>query len=366
MGKDYYEILGVSRSATADEIKKAYRKLALKYHPDRNPDDKEAEERFKEAAEAYEVLGDAEKRQIYDRYGIDGLRNSGYQGPGDFSDIFSSFSDIFDDLFGFGRARHQRSGPTRGADLRYDLNITFMEAALGTEKEIRITRADTCPGCGGTGAKEGSDPAICHQCGGRGQIVRAQGFFRVSTTCPACRGEGRIISDPCEDCGGAGLREVEKTLSIKIPAGVDHGARMRVSGEGEGGLRHGPPGDLYVFLYVEPHEYFHRDGYDVHLRLPVSMTQAALGCRIEVPTIHGKSELDIPAGTQPGDTLVIEGEGIPRLRGGGRGDMIVEIEVRVPKKLSAKQRELLEEFADLEREADNDEGFLKRLFRMAS
>ncbi len=367
MGTDYYQTLKVDQSSTAEEIKKAYRKLALKYHPDRNPNNKEAEERFKEAAEAYEVLGDAKKRQIYDQYGIDGLRNSGYQGPGNFNDIFSSFGDIFDDLFSFGGARQTQNGPIRGADLRFDLNITFMDAALGTEKEIEITRADTCDECRGSGTREGREAETCPECRGRGQVIRSQGFFRVSTTCPTCRGEGRVIKDPCKVCNGHGLKEISKRLSLKIPAGVDHGARMRVSGEGEGGRHHGPPGDLYVFLYVEPHEFFLRDGADIHLRLPLSMTRAALGCSIEVPTIHGEKTLEVPAGTQSGDTLRLKKQGIPRLRGGGTGDMIIEVDVKTPKKLSSRQKELLEEFAVLEEENSTaDEGFLKKLFRMAS
>ncbi|HSH13739.1 MAG TPA: molecular chaperone DnaJ, partial [Desulfurivibrionaceae bacterium] len=257
MSRDYYEILEVSRSASAEEIKKAYRKIAMKCHPDRNQGDKASEEKFKEATEAYEVLGDLEKRKIYDRFGLEGLKSSGYNGPGNYQDIFSNFGDIFGDLFGMGGGgRRPANGPIPGSDLRYDLTITFMEAVHGVDKEIEITRPDTCWTCEGTGARPGYRPQTCGKCHGRGQIMRSQGFFSVSTTCQTCRGQGTVITEPCQDCDGYGLVNKKKKVTLKIPAGVDNGARLRLNGEGEGGRRGGQPGDLYVFLDVEAHEFF--------------------------------------------------------------------------------------------------------------
>lgn len=373
MEQDYYEILGISKSASAEEIKKAYRKLAMKYHPDRNPGDKEAEENFKAAAEAYEVLGDADKRSIYDRYGKEGLRSSGYHGPGNFEDIFSSFGDIFGDLFGFsaGGRQARRNGPIPGSDLRYDLNISFMEAVHGADKEIEIIRPDTCWSCEGTGLRPGHQPKTCSTCQGRGQVMRAQGFFRVTTTCPHCHGEGQVITDPCSDCDGQGLIKKKKKVSLKIPAGVDTGARMRLRGEGEGGRRGGQPGDLYVVLYVEPHDFFEREGLDIRCTIPLSMTKAALGHTMEIPTIHGPKELSIPAGIQSGQTLTLHREGVPSLRGGQRGDTHVTVKVLTPTGLSKRQKELLREFQELESDGQETaeqggEGFFKKLFHRAS
>ncbi|MDA8164381.1 MAG: molecular chaperone DnaJ [Desulfobacteraceae bacterium] len=370
MEKDYYEILGVSRSASAEEIKKAYRKLALKHHPDRNQGDKAAEEKFKEAAEAYEVLGDLEKRKIYDRYGVEGLKSSGYQGPSGFEDIFSNFGDIFEDLFGFGGGgRRSRQGPVQGADLRYDLGISFEEAAHGVEKEIEITKRDTCWTCEGTGLRPGYQPQVCPTCQGRGQVMRAQGFFRLSTTCPHCQGEGRIITEPCADCDGAGLIAKKKRVSLKVPAGVDSGARMLLRGEGEGGRRGGPAGDLYVVIQVAPHEFFRREDDDIYCTLPLSMTQAALGCALEIPTIHGVKNLTIPAGSQPGQIFTLKDEGVPHLKRHGRGDMLVQAEVRTPTQLTKRQEELLREFAEIEQEKEgerHEEGFFKKLFHHRS
>jgi molecular chaperone DnaJ len=367
MEKDYYEVLGISRSASDNEIKKAYRKLAMKYHPDRNPDDKEAEESFKESTEAYEVLSDDQKRQIYDAYGHEGLKSRGYQGP-DFEDIFSSFGDIFGDIFGFGRAdgRRSRQGPMRGSDLRYDLSVSFMDAVHGISKDIEIERPDTCWTCEGTGLRPGHKPEICQTCQGRGQVVRAQGFFRMSTTCPHCRGEGEIIKDSCNDCDGVGLVKNKKKVSLKIPAGIDTGAKMRLRGNGEGGRKGGPAGDLYVIIHVEPHEFFQREGDLIYCRYPLAMDQATLGCKPEVPTIHGEKKLTIPKGTQSGQTFTLKNEGVPHLRGSGRGDMIVEVQVITPTKLSKKQKELLKEFGELERkkEKKGDEGLLKKLLHL--
>ena len=367
MELDYYEVLGVSRSASPEDIKKAYRKLAMKFHPDRNPGDKEAEEKFKQSTEAYEVLSDSSKRQIYDTYGLEGLKSRGYQGP-DFEDIFSSFGDIFGDIFGFGRSdtRHARQGPLRGADLRYDLSISFMEAVHGISKDIEIERPETCWTCEGTGLRPGYKPVTCSACHGRGQVVRAQGFFRMSTTCPQCRGEGEIIKDPCADCDGVGLVKSRKKVALKIPAGVDSGAKMRLRGTGEGGRKGGPAGDLYVIIHVEPHEFFHRQGDLIYCQYPLDFDQAALGCNLEVPTIHGTQKLKIPKGTQTGQRFTLDNEGVPHLKGHGRGDMIVEVRVATPQKLTKRQKELLQEFGELERKKQkgNEEGLLKKLLHI--
>lgn len=370
METDYYKILCVSEDASAEEIKKAYRKLAMRHHPDRNPGDKESEEKFKQATEAYEVLGDIEKRKIYDRYGCEGLRSSGYSGPGNFEDIFSSFGDIFGDLFGFGgrAGGRTRRGPIVGSDLRYDLTIPFMEAVLGVSKEVEITKAETCWTCEGSGSRPGHKAATCPTCQGRGQVVHAQGLFRVQTTCPHCKGAGEVISEPCADCDGQGLVNKTKKVTLKIPAGVDTGARMRLRGEGEGGRKGGPPGDLYVVIHVEPHELFHREGNDIYCELPLTVVQAAMGCKIDVPTIHGPKKLSIPAGTQNRQLFTLPSEGAPSLRGNGRGDMIYEAKVIIPSKLTKRQKELLEEFGAIEakKKEHAEEGFFKRFFSMAS
>ncbi len=368
MSIDYYETLSISRSADGREIKKAYRKLAMKYHPDRNPGDKEAEEKFKLCTEAYEVLSDEKKRQIYDTYGHDGLKNSGYSGPTSADDIFSSFGDIFSDLFGFGtgsRSRTRRDGPVAGNDLRYDVEISFMEAVHGVAKEVELTRRDTCWTCEGSGSRPGHKNKVCPSCNGRGQVVRSQGFFQVSSTCPHCHGEGEIITDPCTDCNGSGLVEKTKKVVLKIPAGVDTGARMRLRGEGEGGRKGGGAGDLYVVVHVEEHEFFKRDGNTIYCRLPVSMVTAALGGSVDVPTIYGKKNLDIPAGSQSGEIFTLRKEGVQNLRGGGRGDMIVELQVLTPTNLCEEQKKMLREFDGLCREHGQhkeQDGFFKRLF----
>ncbi len=346
--RDYYEILGLGRNATGDELKANYRKLALKYHPDRNPGDKEAEERFKEAAEAYEVLRDSQKRALYDQYGHAGLEGAGFSGFGGFEDIFSSFGDIFEDFFGFGTRRRSRTRAQRGADLRYDLSLGFMDAAFGTETEINVEKMETCPECNGNRCEAGTSPETCQQCGGMGQVSRNQGFFTVRTTCPVCRGEGQAITHPCPRCRGAGQEAVRKKVSVKIPAGVDNGSRLRLTGEGEPGSYGGPPGDLYVFVYVESHEFFERRDTDIICSVPISFIQAALGDKIKVPTLNGDKQLTIPKGTQPGDLLHFHGAGIPSLRTGKRGNQIIQVDIKTPTHLSKKQEALLKEFAKLE------------------
>lgn len=356
--KDYYEILGVSRSASSDEIKKAYRQLALKYHPDRNPGDKDAEERFKEAAEAYEVLHEADKRRIYDQYGHEGLQGSGFQGFEGADDIFNSFSDLFGEMFGFSSGRRRRR-PTRGADIRYDQTLTLEEAAAGTEIKLEIPKSERCEQCEGSGAEPGSSPETCSTCGGKGQVYRSQGFFTISTTCPRCNGSGQFIAKPCTSCNGSGTVARKKHLQVKIPAGVDNGAAMRITGEGELGELGGPPGDLYVIISVEPHEIFERQGDDLYLEQAISFTQATLGSASTVPTIDGESaELEIKPGTQPDDVYTLKGKGIKHLKGGGNGDLKVVIRVHIPKKITPEQEELLRKFAALSK--DDVAGHKKR------
>lgn len=346
--KDYYEILNVDRNATDEEIKKSYRAIAMQCHPDRNPGDKKAEEQFKEAAEAYEVLSDREKREIYDHYGHEGLNSTGFRGFGGFDDIFSHFSNIFDDVFGYGSARGQsRSYATAGADLRYDLNISFLDAAFGLTTKIDVDKLTTCGKCGGTGAAPGSSPETCRTCKGRGQVIQSSGFFTISSTCPHCHGHGKYISKPCDTCRGSGKEQISKTVQLKIPAGVETGSRLRLRGEGESGSMGGPDGDLYVFISVEQHDFFTRSGNDVICRVPISFVHAALGGTIEVPTLQGAEKLKIPKGTQNGTTFRLKGKGIPHLRGFGRGDEIIEAFVTTPTNLSKKQEDLLREFEKL-------------------
>jgi len=347
--RDYYEILGISRHATNDELKSSYRRLALKYHPDRNPGDKEAEGKFKEAAEAYEVLRDSEKRALYDQYGHAGLENTGFSGFGGFEDIFASFGDIFEDFFGFGSRSRSRFRALQGADLRYDLTLDFMEAVFGTMTEIDVEKADVCPECQGNGCEPGSHPETCRHCGGIGQVSRSQGFFTIRTTCPACRGNGQVITNPCPGCRGAGRVMAKKRVSVKVPAGVDNGSRLRLTGEGETGQYGGPPGDLYVFIHVKPHEFFTRRDTNILCRVPISFVQAALGDKIMIPTLNGEKKLEIPKGTQPGDVFYFHGEGIPSLRNRKRGDQIIQVDVKTPTNLTKKQVTLLKEFAALEK-----------------
>ncbi len=346
--RDYYEVLGASRDAGDGELKAAYRKLALKYHPDRNPGDAEAEENFKEAAEAYEVLRDTKKRRIYDQYGHEGLEGAGFSGFGGFEDIFSSFGSIFEDFFGFGGSGRSRSRVQRGSDLRYDLKLSFMEAAFGTETEINVEKSELCPSCAGNRCEPGTQPETCSYCGGSGQVSQSQGFFTVRTTCPSCRGNGQSIPNPCAHCRGAGQIVAQKKVSVKIPAGVDNGSRLRLTGEGEAGGYGGQPGDLYVFIHVEAHDFFKRDDTDVICQIPISFIQAALGHTITVPTLKGEKELKIPKGAQYGDTYRFRGEGIPSLRYGNRGDQIIQVVIKTPTHLNRKQEQLLKDFAKIE------------------
>ncbi len=349
--RDYYEVLGVHKNASDAEIKKAYRRLAMQHHPDKNLGDKGSEEKFKEVAEAYEVLSDAEKRARYDQFGhaaegAGGFRTEDFGGFGGFSgDAGDIFGDIFGDVFR-GRGYRPR-GAERGSDLRYNLEITFDEAAFGTEAHIKIPRAQDCSACKGSGAKPGTSPTVCPTCGGTGQVRFQQGFFSVSRTCSHCRGEGRIIKERCPDCGGEGRTKVYKTLSVKVPAGVETGSRLRLQGEGETGTRGGPAGDLYVVITVKEHPIFSRDGEDVLCEIPIFFTQAALGAEIDVPTIEGKVKMKIPQGTQSGTHFRLKNRGIARLGGYGRGDQIVSVIVETPTKLTQRQKELLDEFAKI-------------------
>ena len=346
--RDYYEILGVGRNADEIELKTSYRKLALKYHPDRNPGDKQAEENFKEASEAYEVLRDPQKRNIYDQFGHQGLEGSGFSGFSGFEDIFSSFGGIFEEFFGFSTGRSSRSRTQRGADLRYDLTLSFMESAFGTETKINLEKLEICPSCQGTKCEPGTHPDTCRQCNGSGQVSRSQGFFTVRTTCYQCSGTGQIIPNPCKSCQGLGQIKVNKKVTVKIPAGVDNGSRLRLSGEGEAGIYGGSPGDLYVFIHVEPHEFFERDNTNIICQINISFVQAALGDTIAVPTLNGKKQLKIPKGTQPGDIFRFRGEGIPSLRNGKRGDEVIQVLIKTPTHLNKKQETLLKEFAQIE------------------
>ncbi len=363
--RDYYEILGIARQAGDDDIKKAYRKLALKFHPDRNPGDHEAEERFKEASEAYEVLRDPEKRSLYDRFGHDGLKNSGFSGFSGFDDIFSSFGDIFEDFFGlggFGGRRRNRSSVRRGADLRYDLEIALREAAFGIEKTIEVTKPVQCAGCEGAGAAPGTSPETCSRCQGGGRVTQQQGFFSIATTCPVCRGLGSVIKTPCPECSGTGKIRQTKNLKIKVPAGVESGMQLKLSSEGEPGERGGPPGDLYVFLHVAEDEFFKRHNNDTVCQVPISFSQAALGSEITVPTLEKEEKLKIPRGIQSGDLLTIRGAGIPYLNGHGRGDQIVQVVVKTPQKLSRHQEEIFRQLAEAEHEQEKNAGFFKSIF----
>ncbi len=369
--RDYYEVLGLSRGASEEELKKAYRRLAIQFHPDRNPGNKEAEERFKELNEAYQVLSDPERRAQYDRFGHAAFQNAHGQGPFggfDFSQGFEEvFSDIFGDFFGTGRGR-ARSRTRRGDDLRYDLEIEFEEAARGSEKTINFQRLTQCDQCNGSRARGGSTGVRqCPNCRGTGQVRTQQGFFSISTTCGQCRGEGMIISDPCPKCQGQGRIRKQESLSVKIPPGVDNGSRLKLRGEGEAGYSSGPAGDLYVVIHVKEHDLFVRQDNDIVIEVPISFPQASLGCEIDVPTLEGKVKLKIPSGTQSGKVLRLKGKGIVDLHGYGRGDQLIRVVVETPRSLTARQRELLEEFAKLDGKAVNhplSKGFVDKLKEM--
>ena len=356
---DYYTILGVSRDASEEDIKKSYRKFAMLYHPDRNPGNKEAEEKFKLASEAYEVLRDPEKRQIYDRYGIEGLKGTGFTGFRGFDDIFSAFGDIFEDFFGFGSPNKRGTRARQGADLRYDLKISFHEAAFGIETEIEIPKIAPCEDCNGSGAKPGTYPSQCPSCKGTGQVTRSQGFFTISTTCGQCHGDGKFIPHPCKECRGAGRVRKNKKIQVKIPPGVDMGSKLRIRAEGEPGERGGPPGDLFIFIYVEPHDFFSREGDDIVCQIPISFPQAALGAEMEIPTLNGKKKISIPKGMESGEVFRIKGEGFPKLRGYGRGDQLVQVIVKTPKNLTKRQEEILSEFEEAGSRKEKEEGWRK-------
>lgn len=356
--RDYYEVLGVSKGASAEELKKAYRKKAKELHPDRNSDNPDAEAQFKEANEAYDVLKDADKKAAYDRFGhaafdggMGGRPGGGHHGGnGDFA---SAFSDVFDDLFGdfMGGGRGGGARAQRGSDLRYNLRVTLEEAFAGLQKTINVPTSVSCDECSGTGAEAGAEPTVCPTCSGMGKVRAQQGFFTVERTCPTCQGTGQMIQNPCKSCGGAGRKHKERALSVNIPAGVETGTRIRLSGEGEAGLRGGPTGDLYIFIDVAEHPIFDREGPHLHCRVPVSMASAALGGDIEVPTIDGgRSRVKIPAGSQSGRQMRLRSKGMPGLRGGPRGDMYIELAVETPVNLTAKQKELLRDFEKLSEE----------------
>lgn len=366
--RDYYETLGVSRGVSEQELKSAFRRLAKEHHPDRNPDDQGAEQKFKEINEAYEALKDPQKRAAYDRFGhaaFDGARG----GPGAHGfgpEFATSMSDIFDDLFGefMGGRRARTGGRERGADLRYNMEITLTEAFEGKSAQIRVPTSIACDTCSGSGAKAGTKPKACPTCGGMGKVRASQGFFTIERTCPACHGRGEVISDPCSDCSGTGRVTKERTLSVNIPAGVEDGTRIRLANEGEAGLRGGPTGDLYIFLSVAPHDFFQRDGADIFCKVPISMTTAALGGQVEVPTVDGqKTRVKIPEGSESGKQFRLKGKGMPVLRSKILGDMYIQVDVETPKKLTRKQRELLEEFERLSHKGTSPEssGFFARM-----
>ena len=368
--RDYYEVLGVARDASEQEIKKAYRKLALQHHPDRNPDDPKAEALFKEASEAYSVVSDPQKRATYDRFGHAGLRGSG-QDPGfaNADEIFQHFSDMFGDLFGFGgggggRGR-QRGGRAirRGADLRYVLRIDFLEAVHGVTREIEVPRHAPCETCGGNGAAVGSQPETCSTCGGQGEVIQAQMFLRIRTTCPRCGGRGTMVTKPCTSCEGSGRTRTSTKLSVNVPAGVHSGLQLRLTGQGDHGDPGAPPGDLYVELEVEAHEFFRRDGDDVYCTVPVSYPQACLGARLKVPTVDGETELDIPKATPSGKVFTLRSQGAPRLGPRrGRGDQHVQVVVAVPTKMTAREEELVRELAGQQNQSVVEKGFLKEFW----
>jgi molecular chaperone DnaJ len=361
--RDYYEILGIDREADLAAVKRAYRRAAVKFHPDRNPGDPLAEENFKQAAEAYSVLSDPQKRQLYDQFGTAGFgAGQGFRGFD--QDIFGDFSDILGDLFGlgsvFGGAGRTRRRGSPGRDLRYDLEIEFEEAVRGLETHIQVPRFESCESCSGSGAEE-NGVQVCPQCGGRGQVAFQQGFFTIARTCGRCSGRGKQITDPCKQCRGEGRVQRERTLTARIPPGVDEGMRLRMAGEGEQGSGGGRPGDLYVVLHVREHPVFTRDGDDIHCRITLSFPQVALGTHVEVPTVDGKEALDIPAGTQSGERFRLKGRGVPRINASGRGEQYVTVQVRTPKRLTQEQRRLVERLAELGGDESGERGLFDRV-----
>ncbi len=363
--RDYYDVLGVSRTASDQEIKSAYRRLAMRYHPDKNPNDSSAEEKFKEAAEAYSILADADQRRRYDRFGHAGVSSgaaASWGAPG-----FGGFEDILGDLFGFGdvfgtgRAGSRRSTAQRGSDLRYDLEITLEEAANGMTAQLRIPRLETCNVCKGSGAAAGTEPETCNTCSGAGQVRYQQGFFSVARTCHACRGAGKVVKNPCSECRGAGRVEREKQMEVKVPAGVETGSRLRVQGEGEAGVNSGPSGDLYVVIHVAAHEQFERQGSNLYAAVPITFAQAALGAEISVKTLEDQEKLKIPMGTQTGTVFRLRGKGMPALGGRGRGDLFISVTVVTPTSLTREQRKLLEQLAMIEDKDLEDRGLMDKV-----
>ncbi len=351
--RDYYEVLGVSKNADSSEIKKAYRQMALKYHPDRNSGNKDAEEQFKETSEAYEVLSDPQKRQLYDSYGHAGLEGAGFRGFSGVDDVFSSFGSIFEEFFGGspfgdfgfgGTSRRRRS--RQGQGLRHDITISFEESAFGAEREVSVSKQAKCDICDGSGATPGTSRERCKTCNGTGHVAHSQGFFMIQTTCPKCRGEGEVISKPCSECRGRGVVRKSKKINVKVPAGVEDGMRLILRGEGEAGEGGGPAGDLYVVIAVRKHDHFVRDGDDVRFKLQISFPEATLGTKLTVPTIYGKEEIELPAGIETSESVKLKGGGFPNVHTKKKGDQIIEIFVKTPKKLSKRQKELLEEFID--------------------
>ncbi|MDR2710198.1 MAG: molecular chaperone DnaJ [Burkholderiales bacterium] len=351
--RDYYTVLGLGRDASEEDIKKSYRKLAMKYHPDRNPGDKDAEEKFKEAKEAYEILSDANKRTAYDQFGhagVDpGMGGFGGAGAADFGGFASSFGDIFGDIFGQGRGS-RANAVYRGADLRYNLELSLEDAARGTELKIRVPTQETCETCHGSGAKPGTEAQTCPSCHGHGEVRISQGFFSVQQTCPQCHGRGKIVATPCTECRGAGRVKKQKTLSVKIPAGVDQDDRIRLTGEGEAGINGGPPGDLYVVVQLKPHPVFQREGADLHCEMPIGFATAALGGEIEIPTLDGHAKIKVPAETQTGQVFRLKEKGIRPVRGQRTGDLFCHVIIETPQKLTARQKELLREFETISQE----------------
>ena len=348
--QDFYETLGVSRDVDTDDLKKAYRKMAMKYHPDRNPDDEAAEIKFKELSEAYSVLSDQQKREAYNRFGHAAFEGGGGPGAGDF-DFRSSFADVFDDLFGDftgGSRRGARRGPARGADLRYNMEVNLEDAFIGKQAKVRASTSVNCDDCSGSGAKEGTKPTICGACNGVGKVRAQQGFFTIERTCPTCQGSGTVIADPCNRCRGSGRVQKDKTLSVNIPAGVEDGTRIRLAGEGEAGARGAPAGDLYIFISVKPHPLFQRDAMNLYCEVPIPMISATLGGSIDVPTLGGgRARVTVPSGTQNGHQFRLRSKGMPALRGGSSGDMYIQVAVETPVNLNKKQKELLKQFDPL-------------------